>query len=213
MRIRQLIRFAIFPALVAGAGIVVASSGGPPAQRTGAPAIAAKPAESSCQNCHSSNPINGGATISFVNAPTYYSAGQTYNFEVQIASSQTVGSSGRMWSFELTAVNQADGNGVGTFTNVLGEETQIKNGSGNFSTRRYIQSFSDKPGGNTPVKWAVQWTAPTPNVGSVGFYAAGVAANGTGGTSGDWVSTASLVLEDVTPTASTTWGRVKALYR
>lgn len=213
MSVMRWVRFSALPVLLAAGGIAIASSGGPPAQRTGAPAIGEIPAESSCHNCHSSNTLNSGATIEFVNAPNYYSAGQTYTFSVQLSSTQTAANTGRKWSFELTAVNQGDGNGAGTFANVVGQETQIKNGTGNFATRRYIQSYSDKPGATTPVAWQVQWTAPDPNVGAVGFYVAAVAANGTGNTSGDWVATASRVMEDVTPTEAVTWGGIKAMYR
>jgi hypothetical protein len=47
----------------------------------------------------------------------------------------------------------------------------------------------------------------------VGFYAAGVAGDGSGNTSGDRVGTGSLVIQDVTPVEAVTWGRVKAAYR
>jgi hypothetical protein len=214
MRVKQWVRFSVIPATLVAAGIAFASSGGPPRQRTGAPAIGSVGAESTCLGCHSGNPINGSATLTFVNAPNFYVAGQTYTFSVQLASTATSGNANRVWSFELTAVNMGTGAGAGTFTNVAGQGTAIISGSGSYSTRRYIEEASnDKQSAASPVTWQVQWTAPDPGVGSVGFYAAGIAGNGNGQTSGDYVATASQVMADVTPTEQVTWGRVKSLFR
>lgn len=106
-----------------------------------------------------------------------------------------------------------DGNGVGTFANVAGQGTKIVNGSGQYSTRQYIeQSTGTHTGEASPVQWQVQWTAPNTAVGSVGFFATGLAGNGSG-SSGDFTYSTSLVLQDVTPTNGATWGAVKALYR
>jgi hypothetical protein len=214
MRVKRWVRFSIIPATLAVAGLAIASGGGPPRQRTGAPAIGGLAAESTCLGCHSGAAINSGATLTFVNPPNFYVAGQTYTFSVQLASSQTAGSANRVWSFELTAVNMGTGAGAGTFANVAGQGTAIISGSGSYATRRYIEEAgTDKAGSASPVSWQVQWTAPDPGVGSVGFYAAGIAGNGTGNTSGDYVATASQVMADVTPTEQVTWGRVKALFR
>jgi hypothetical protein len=213
MRVRDKVGLSFIPLLLSGVGIVIASSGGPPASRTGAPACGTKTAETTCRGCHSDFAIDSGATLQLVNAPNFYVAGVTYTFSVRIASTQTVGNAGRVWSFELTAVNMADGNGAGTFANVVGQGTQIKSGSGQYSTRRYIQSTTDAVGATTPVEWQVQWTAPDPGVGSVGFFATGVAGNGTGSNKGDWVVSTSSVMQDVTATEAISWGKVKAIYR
>ncbi len=213
MRVKRWVRFTIIPATLAVAGLAVASSGGPPRSRTGAPAIGGVGAESTCLNCHSGSPINGSATLTFVNAPNFYVAGQTYTFSVRLASTATSGNANRVWSFELTAVNQSNGQGAGTFANVAGQGTAIIGGSGSYSTRRYIEEATDdRVGASSPQTWQVQWTAPDPGVGSVGFYAAGIAGNGSG-TGGDYVATASQVMADVTPTEQVTWGKVKSLFR
>lgn len=213
MRVRQLLRFGFIPLVLLSAAIAIASSGGPPASRTGVPAIAAKTAEGTCLACHNDFALNNGATLTLINAPNFYVAGVTYTFSVQIASTQTAGNANRVWSFELTAVNMGDGNGVGTFANVAGQATQIRSGSGQYSTRRYIESTSDRPSATTPVVWQVQWTAPDPGVGPVGFFAAGIAGDGNGNKSGDRVCTGSSVIQDVTPVEAVSWGTVKALYR
>jgi len=214
MHVKRWVQISIIPATLAVAGLAIASSQGPPRQRTGAPAIGSIGAESTCQGCHSGNALNSGTTVELINAPDFYVAGQTYTFTVRLSSTQTTGNANRVWSFELTAVNQADGSGAGTFSNVANQGTDIITGSGSYSTRQYIrESTNDRQGTASPQTWDVQWTAPDPGVGAVGFYATGLAGNGTGGTSGDWVATASKVMADVTATEETTWGKVKALYR
>jgi hypothetical protein len=213
MHVRHRVISILIPGLLVAAGIAIASSDGPPTARTGVPAIGGKSAENTCIGCHKDFPLNNGATLTLVNAPNAYIAGMTYTFAVQIASTQTAGNANRVWSFELTAVNMADGNGAGTFTNVAAQGTQIRTGSGQYSTRTYIQSNADRPSASSPVQWEVQWTAPDPGVGSVGFFAAGLAGNGTGSTAGDWVCAATATTQDITPVESVTWGRIKAIYR
>lgn len=213
MHVRHRVVSILVPGLLVGAGIAMAWSEGPPASRTGVPAIGGKSAEGTCVGCHGDFALNSGATLTLVNAPNAYIAGMTYTFAVQIASTQTAADANRVWSFELTAVNMADGNGAGTFTNVGGQGTQIKTGTGQYSTRTYIQSNIDRPSASSPVQWEVQWTAPDPGVGSVGFFAAGIAGNGGGSTAKDWVGTVSATTQDITPVESVTWGRIKAIYR
>ncbi len=214
MRVKRLVSFSLIPLVIGTAGIVIARSDGAPASKTGAPSIGGVSAEPTCQQCHSGSSVNSGATIELINAPPYYSAGVTYTFTVRVSSSQTTGNSNRMWAFELTAVNMADGTSAGTFGNVAGQVTRIINGTGSWSSRSYIQSYTgDRAGESSPVSWQVQWTAPDPGVGSVGFYAVGNAANGTGGSSGDYICTTSSVMQDVTAVEAATWGRVKALFR
>lgn len=213
MHVRHRVVSILIPGLLVAAGIAIASDLGPQLSRTGATAIGGKSAESTCVGCHNDFALNNGATFTLVNAPPAYIAGMTYTFAVQIASTQTAANANRVWSFELTAVNMADGNGAGTFTDVAGQGTQIRTGTGQYATRTYIQSNTDRPSASSPVQWQVQWTAPDPGVGPVGFFAAGIAGNGDGSNNGDWVGTASATTQDITPVESVTWGRIKAIYR
>jgi hypothetical protein len=132
---------------------------------------------------------------------------------VQIASSQTTSFPNRVWSFELTAVNMADGNGAGTFSNVPGEGTQIVNGNGQYATRQYMQVSVERSSTPSPAVWKVKWTAPATGSGQVGFFAAGIAGDGTGGNDADYACSGSSIMQDVTAVESATWGKVKALYR
>jgi hypothetical protein len=195
-------------------GVALAYNGDPPTSTTGAPAIGARPVEESCIDCHDSFGLNNGGSVQLINAPTYYQPGQVYAMTVRVTSSQTAGSSGRSWGFQLTAARFSDGNGAGTFATVAGQGTMIAAGSGSFASRSYIEvSNGDRPGAASPVEWQVQWTAPAAGTGQVAFFFIGVAANGAQGTNGDWVYTGSHTTQDVTPTLPTSWGRVKTLYR
>jgi len=203
-----------FVLLVAGPSVVVASPNGPPASRTSAPAIGGIGAESSCTGCHGGNPVNSGGSIALTGAPAYYTPGQLYTITVELASTQNQGA-GHQWGFELTAIKLTDGTGAGTFANVTGQGTTIMPGSGSYSTRAYICQLSaglrlDIP---SPATWQVEWTAPAGGTGPVAFYFTGMAANGADGADFDYVYTGSFSAQDVTPTLSTTWGRIKASYR
>jgi hypothetical protein len=206
MQVWKTARLGVIPVLLIGAGIAIASSGGPPRSRTGAPAIAAIAAEGTCVGCHNNFSLNNGVTVSLVNPPSYYTAGGTYTFSVQVASTMTAGNPNRVWSFELTAVNMTDGTGVGTFTNVSGQGTQIITGTGSYSTRQYIES-TDRPGASRRGRCSGR-----PRTGWVPWFR-GCRRRRQRQPSGDRVGTGSLVLQDVTAVEAATWGRVKALYR
>jgi hypothetical protein len=212
MKTRHIIRFAVLLALISG--VAMAYDGTPPASRTGAPAIGGKPAESLCSGCHNDFTNNTGGTIELINAPSYYTPGTVYTITVRLTSSQTAGNAGRVWGFQLTAVRVSDGNGSGTFADVAGQGTTIASGAGSFATRSYIEvSTGNRQGAASPVEWQVRWTAPNPGAGPIRFYAIGVAGDGAGGSNGDWVYTGSFSTDDITPTVSSSWGRVKARYR
>lgn len=213
MSVRIPVRLAVIAALVGGSALAIAFDGGAPTAKTAAPAIGGKPAEGLCTDCHNDFVVNSGGMVELVGAPSYYQPGTQYTFSVRITSSQSTGNPGRIWGFELTAVRMSDGTGAGTFANVSGQGTQIATGSGQFSTRKYIQvSSGNQVGAVSPVTWQVQWTAPAVGVGSIGFFAGGIVADGDGGTGGDWVYAGSTLAKDVTPSAPLSWGRLKTIY-
>lgn len=203
----------VIAALVAGASLAIADPNGPPTRRTGAPTIGSIGAESTCQGCHGGNTLNSGGSVEILDAPTLYSTGRTYDIRVRVNSSQTAGSPGRNWGFELTSVRMSDGQGTGTFANVSGQGTVIANGSGSYATRQYVAQASPRTGAS-PAEWLVRWTAPVTGVGALTFYACGVACDGDGSEDGDWVYTTSFAAQDTTtPTLPVTWGQVKDRYR
>lgn len=166
-----------------------ANSSGPSASRTGAPAIGSFGAELNCSSsgCHSTYALNSGTgTLSINGVPTYYLPDQ----EITLTVTMNQASRGA-YGFQLTAVD-AQGNRAGTFT-TSDNRTQLLNGTGSFTGRRYIQHSSSgiSATGTNQASWTFKWKAPATPSGKVTFYAAGNAANGTGTSSNDYIYTTS----------------------
>lgn len=83
---------------------------------------------------------------------------------------------GVRYGFEITSVQTSNTTtGAGTFTASTGINVTSQSG----------RSYARHNPKNSSGSWSVTWTAPSTNVGSVRFYAAGVSANNASGASGD----------------------------
>ena len=122
----RLASFLILAALCVWAAIAFARSSGAPASRTGAPSINGVAAESNCTGCHSGT-LNSGGSVSLLGVPALFRAGRTYRLTVHLASTQN--GSTPAWGFQLTAVDTATGQGVGTFALVNASQTAIVSGT------------------------------------------------------------------------------------
>jgi len=83
-------------------------------------------------------------------------------------------------------------------------------------TRRYVEHLWDgvQDGATGPVEWSCDWTAPAQGLGTVLFYAAGNAANGSYEPSGDWIyTTADSMRDSTTAVVARSWGAIKARWR
>lgn len=199
--------------LLCGATSVWAFSTGPPASRTAAPAFGIYPVETSCTGCHSGTANDPAGKVELLDVPFRYNPGQTYPLRVRLSYSlaDTTGILNPKWGFELTAINPADGKGVGTFVTpnpgaspLYPDSVKIITASsGTFATsgRQYIEqtSFSTRTDLPSPVEWTVNWTAPLTTPGPVNFYVSGNSANGTGSTSGDHIFTGSEITDVYNP--------------
>ncbi len=156
---------------------VFAFSFGPNDGLTGAPG------EGNCTQCHSGNSLNASGGTLVLGVPGTYLPGEMYDIVVDLSRS---GQS--RWGFEMTALN---GNGAraGTFTPANNGNTQVTAAN----SKQYIKQTTQGSASGTRDKnqWAFKWTAPTNDVGPITFYAAGNAANGDFGTSGDYIYTQS----------------------
>jgi len=211
---RTWIHVAGVAALALWVAIAWARGNGAPASRTGAPATGGIAAETNCTGCHSGNALNSGGSISILGVPALFRGGRTYRLTVHLASTQTAAVTGRTWGFQMTAVDTATGQGVGTFAPVNAAETGLVAGSGSYVSRTYVNQLSGgiRSGTASPVEWLVDWTAPAAGVTRVRFYAAGLAGDGNS-TNGDWVYTGSAATTDTTTAAiPVTWGQIKASY-
>lgn len=196
-------------------GLAVAHSNGPLVSHTGAPAIGNKPAENTCalRGCHAGNPINTNGAVEVLGLPASYLAGNTYPITIQLSSSATANFGGRRWGFEVTALADATGDGAGVFD---APGLRLVSGFGLWGSRRYVTHNLQtiQAGEFSPARWEFAWTAPEEGVGSVTFYVAANAANGSGNTAGDFIYTAAVQTKDAkAPVTAATWGSIKARWR
>lgn len=173
---RKLLLFCV--CLVYGLFVVnqaLTSSGGPPLNHAGAPG------QSNCTSCHSGTVNSGPATRTLVfngnPSLTSYTPGQTYTAVLTISQSG-IG----VFGFQMVARNASNTN-VGTFIATNPNETQISSG--------HLQHTGGGINATTTgtKSWTFSWTAPAAGTGTVSFYVATNAADGTGGTGGDAIYT------------------------
>lgn len=166
-----------------------AFSGGPPDGVAGDP-----PAMSNCTQCHSSFPVNSGnGLLELVfGEPLAYSPGETYEMEVNLSSQDAL----TRWGFELTVLN-SENNMAGELLVTDATNTQLSDNSG--ASPDYLkQTATGTYAGQNSGNWIFSWTAPPEGTGPVTFYTAGNTANNNGSTSGDYIYTVSLTLDEDT---------------
>lgn len=156
-------------AIPASAFILMSNSGGIAVARTGSPGDS----NTSCSACHGGGNFSASLNITTDIPGTGYETGKEYNITV---TNTSTGASGH--GFQITAEKTSDNSKVGTFAGGTGSQAVDNN-------RRVTHS------GTSQNSWTFKWTAPSSNEGDVKFYAASVAANGNGGTTGDQVVTTS----------------------
>lgn len=156
----------------------------PPSGRTGSPGDG-----TNCTECHAGTVIPLTTGISTDIPGSGYVGGQTYNITVGTGLEQ-IGVS--TYGFELSP-QDASGKYLGTFSAGTGS-TIVAPGT-------YI-GHSGPLSGTNP-SWTFQWTAPVAGSGAVTFYAAVVAANGNGVTTGDVVLTTNHTVQEVTASVTT----------
>ena len=188
---RQLVRVVVVLALISGFSLAHAFSTGPPATRTGAPAVGGVAAELVCTACHNSFALNlPGATLQLLDVPDFYWPDSLYTIRVRLTS--TFGTAAqRRWGFEITAVTASDGQGAGTFDVTGDPNIQLVTGAGVYASRKYVEhtSAGTFPGTAGPTEWAIRWRTPPTDVGRIFFFAAGNAANNGGTPAGDHIYT------------------------
>jgi hypothetical protein len=181
----------IKPAVVTGVlalgTLVWAFSGGPPDGVTGAPS------EALCVACHTSFPANSGSGSLTLTTTAEYSPNDTVLISVDLAHT------GQMrWGFEATILDAAN-NPVGSLLVVDPTHTQFSlAGSGrqyvkHTSTGTYLGTLDASPG------WTFAWIAPATSAGPVTIWCAGNAANGNLNNQGDYIYTASRVIDPAPP--------------
>jgi len=156
---------------------------------TGESGVAGSPSGSTCakSGCHNSFSLNSGPgslTMSSTMTGWEYQAGQTYTVTATVTQS-----SRSLFGICLEALDTLNRNG-GTFTITNSSETQILTKTVGSVVRNEICHVFNGGAVSTPgaKAFSFNWTAPTDTtVNKVTFYFVGMAANGNGGTSGDYV--------------------------
>lgn len=160
-----------------------------------------------CTACHFSFEPNSGTGSVTIDAPSTFMPGETITFTVTVDNTTPpVGTSKQ--GFQVSVEDDAAVVHAGTLVIVDDENTRFSSGEGQYVTHRAA--------GNAQTTWTVGWTAPADAPESVTIYAAGNAANGDGGTTGDYIYTSSATVarssvsneEDATPLVA----RVEAIY-
>ncbi len=154
---------------------VHANSGAPPRARlTGAPG------ELNCTSCHDTFTVNTGVgSIAFSGVPDNYTPGQDYTVTVTMTFAGR-----RQFGFQATVIDD-QGRAAGTITVTNAARTTLISADVGGNLRRYIQHRD----ADAQTSWSFRWTAPSPAVGRITFYASGNAGNSNGGDSGDNIYT------------------------
>lgn len=173
---------------------VFSSSSGGRASAAGSGNTGAPGESTTCVTCHGGGNFNVGLSINIYNQGTItpittYSPGQTYSMEVTISNSGLPGGFG----FQMVALNASNSN-AGSWLSPS-SNTQI-------ATLGNGRSYAEHNGISGTNTFMVDWTAPTTGTGSVTFYSAGNAVNGTGSTAGDGAATSSLMITEMVANVS-----------
>lgn len=152
------------------------NSGQAPLGRTGAPG------ETTCGGCHSGGSYSGSMTFEFgTENGSEYEPGETYVITF-------IGDYGApRYGFSITVLD-ADDNPAGDFTLINEDNTS-------FGTLANGRQYVGHKAADATNEWTFEWTAPSQDVGPVTFYYVINAANGDGGTGGDFVETGSTSIQ------------------
>jgi hypothetical protein len=173
------------------------------------PGLTGAPSQSSCATCHNAGLNDGLGAILLFGVPPTYTPGQDYLVVAAISRDAMT-----RWGFEATAL-RSGGQMAGSFgdsSNAVGEQTQL---GIEYVSQTTLEGFDGTYADSLGAGWVFKWTAPPQGSGTVTFYAAGVGANHDNAATGDYTYTtsASSIEGAATAVQSTTWGKIKQIYR
>jgi hypothetical protein len=129
----------------------------------------------SCGSCHGGGNYSPVISVELLDNNTVvnkYSPGKLYQVKVSIVA----GNNPRGYGFQLVSLSGNNNIQGGIFGNAPAGFNKI-----NLDNRVYVEQSSTRSSGS----FVIPWTAPAVGTGSVRFYGAGVAVNGSGGSGGD----------------------------
>lgn len=154
---------------------------------TGAPGSSGDQGTCANSGCHGNVAFNTALEVQFKSEidesiPLEYIPGTTYLVAVQFTTDGTESRTG----FQAVALDNNDAN-IGAWNNTLGTMQTVE-----INGREYLEQVS-------PVgvdRWGSFWIAPPAGSGDVTFYAAGLASNNDGSTTGDGVASNFLTISE-----------------
>lgn len=150
------------------------------------------PGENYCTQCHSDFPINSGGGSAYINVNVTggsYVPGQTYQVSVTVTHTGL-----GLFGLGVEALLNSNNTNAGTFVITNSTETQIKVAN---TKNNVVHKLNGGLASNTKT-FNFNWTAPATDLGAVTFYVSGLASNNDGGTSGDYVYDATLLIQSPT---------------
>jgi hypothetical protein len=171
---------------IAGSILIISLTSARVLQDNGIAGYTNSPSEQNCTACHSSFALNsGGGSIAISTtpsmSPTGYTPGATYTVAVTVAKTGV-----NLFGIGAEILTSTNTN-AGTISIINASETKLLNSG---ARRNVVHQLNGGTGADSKT-FSFQWVAPaTP--GAATIYAAGVAANGNGQNSSDYVYTTSL---------------------
>jgi len=137
-----------------------------------------------CANCHLNNAFSPSVDLKVLSGEqpvTKYVPGQTYTLQVVVKANANASTFG----FQAVALNSLGIGQAGTFQNApFGTSIRTLNG----------RSYPEQTFPSLKDTFRLEWVAPAAGFGDVRLFAAGVASNGNGSSSGDGAANTSLIL-------------------
>jgi len=171
-------------------GAIVSSQGAPPGF-TGAPGART----CAVSGCHASFGLNEEGGSLGISGPASWEPGTPVDLQLTI---ERAGAA--RFGFSIT-VQDANEQMVGAWELIPGQDTNYADFGGTISHVTHAPAVNV----NDTHTWRLRWIPPSEDVGPITFYAAGNAANGAQGSSGDFIYTTSLMLPPASSVRSETW--------
>lgn len=169
------------------------------AGRTGGPANGG----ATCRACHG-NTIGTGS-VEILGAPDNYQANAVYDLTVRVSDSTKLGA-----GFQIS-VEDASGNHIGALSLIDAVKTELNNDDPAYANHTFdgvADSVLNWAGNGNSYSYPVRWTAPSTDMGTVTFWAAGNAINNNSSSGGDIIYLTNKSASFVAVPAASTWGLV-----
>lgn len=166
--------------------------------RTGGPANGG----STCQACHG-NTVGAGS-VEIIGVPNQYQANAVYDLTVRVSDPTKLGA-----GFQLS-VEDAVGNHIGTLSLIDAVETELNDNPNyiNHTSDGVDASVAAWAGNGNSYTYPVRWTAPSTDMGTVTFWAAGNAINDDSDNGGDIIYVTNESASFIAVPAASTWGLI-----